>query len=207
MRALRRAVPAALALAMFTAGAAMAQGAPAPAGNKIAYVNPQALFDAAPGRTDAEAQFQKDLQGMQAQTKRMEDSLQVLITDYGKAQATLTAAQRDTRQKAIQTRQAQYQQRAQALEQQASLRRDELMQPIMETVRKALDDIRAEDGYAIILAADPGLILAADKNLDITERVVARLKTMSASRTTTARPAAATGAPVSAPAGVTRPRP
>jgi len=60
-----------------------------------------------------------------------------------------------------------------------------------------LDDIRSEDGYAMIMTGDPQLILSYDKNLDITDRVVARLKTIAAMPTKV-------GAPVSAPAGVTR---
>ena len=57
--------------------------------------------------------------------------------------------------------------------------------------------IRTEDGYAMIISGDPQLILSSDKNLDVTDRVVARLKTIAATPTKV-------GAPVSAPAGVTR---
>ena len=73
------------------------------------------------------------------------------------------------------------------------------MAPIMEQVKKVLDDIRIEDGYAMIINGDPNLILAYDKNLDITDRVVARLKTIAA-RPVAPKP----GVPASAPAGVTR---
>jgi outer membrane protein len=86
----------------------------------------------------------------------------------------------------------------QQLQQQAQQRQNELMAPIMEQVKKVLDDIRLEDGYAMIITGDPNLILSYDKNLDITDRVVARLKTVASTPTKTP------GAPVSAPAGVTR---
>jgi len=80
-------------------------------------------------------------------------------------------------------------------------------------VRKVLEDIRAEDGYALILSSEPGSspILAADKNLDITERVVARLRTVAAAKPAVTPAATApkpvVGAPASAPSGVTRPKP
>jgi Skp family chaperone for outer membrane proteins len=48
--------------------------------------------------------------------------------------------------------------------------------------------------------ADPNLILAYDKNLDITDRVVARLRTVAAN----GKPAAPKPGAVQAPAGVTR---
>jgi outer membrane protein len=68
----------------------------------------------------------------------------------------------------------------------------------MEQVKKVLDDIRTEDGYSMIITGDPNLILSYDKNLDITDRVVARLRTVAST------PNAKPGSPVSAPAGVTR---
>jgi len=76
-------------------------------------------------------------------------------------------------------------------------------------VRKVLEDIRAEDGYAVILSNEPGAspILAADKNLDITERVVARLRTVAATKPATPAATKTVGAPTSAPSGVTRPKP
>lgn len=192
---------AALALA-FLAGAAGIAGAQATA--KIAYVNTAALLDAAPGRTEAEAAFQKETEGYRAQLQKLSDSIQTMIASYQKAEPTLTATQKETRAKAIRTLQEQAQNRQQELQQQAAQRENELMSPIMERVKKVLDDIRLEDGYALIIAGDPSLILSADKNLDITDRVVARLKTSTAGPS---RPAAQPAAPVSAPAGATRPKP
>ena len=197
MRAGIRAAVAAMAVAIGSASA----GAQAPA--KIAFVNTQTIFEQAPGRAEAEQAWNAESGKYQEQLKRMNDSLNTLVESYQKAEATLTAAQKDTRQKAIRSRQEEYQGRAQQLEQQAGSRRDELLQPIMERIQKALDDIRAEDGYAMILnrEASGGMIVSADKNLDITDRVVARLRTMGNA------PVAKPAAPAAGPAGVTRPKP
>jgi outer membrane protein len=194
---------AAVATTVMTAAvlpAAAQQPASAPA-LRIAYVNTQAIFDAAPGRAEAEAQFEKEMGALREQVKRMDDSLNAMVGDYQKNAARLDSATRSRRETAIRTRQDEYRQRASSLEQQLGQRRDALLQPIMERIRTALDQIRAEDGYALILNNDPqgSLIVSADKNLDITERVVARLKTLAANAPA-ARPA--TGAP--APSGVTR---
>jgi outer membrane protein len=185
-------------------GTLAAQQAP----SRIAYVNPQALFDNAPGRAQAESLFTRETAGFRAELSKMSESLTAMVGTYQREEARLTAAQKETRQRAIAAKEDSLRGRQQQLEQQASQRQSELMAPIMESVRKVLEDIRVEDGYAIILSSEPGSspILAADKNLDITERVVARLKTLQATRaaTPTTRP---TGAPTTAPAGVTRPRP
>jgi outer membrane protein len=204
MRTSLRATTLALALSAAATLPAAAQNAPA-SGTRIAYVNTQALLQAAPGRAEAEQAYEREMAGFRDQVKRMSDSLNAMIADYQKVQATLPAAQKETREKAIRSKQEEYQQRSQALEQQAAQRQDALMQPIMENVRKALEDIRSEDGYGIIFSNDAGNspIVVADKNLDITERVVGRLRTMAVAKPATPSPAKPAPAQ-SAPAGVTR---
>jgi outer membrane protein len=199
MRALIRAAVVATSIIVAVATPAAAQQA-AP---KIAYVNTQAIFQTAPGRAEAEAQFEREANTFREQVKRMDDSLNTMVSSYQKVAATLDTATRTRRETAIRTKQDEYRQRASGLEEQLNQRRDALLNPIMERIRQALEQVRTEDGYAMILNNDPqgSLIVAADKNLDITERVVARLRTLAAS-SPAARPA--TGAPVPAPAGVTR---
>ncbi|HYC51973.1 MAG TPA: OmpH family outer membrane protein [Gemmatimonadaceae bacterium] len=199
---------AAIVATMLAAGGSTLAAQQAPV--RIAYVNPQALFDNAPGRAAAESLFTRETAGYRAELSKMSDALTQMVGAYQREEARLTAAQKETRQRAIAAKEDSLRGRQQQLEQQASQRQSELMAPIMESVRKVLEDIRVEDGYAIILSSEPGSspILAADKNLDITERVVARLKTVQATRASTpATQARPTGAPTASPAGVTRPRP
>ena len=178
---------------------------------KIAFVRSQALLETAPGRATAESTFAKELQALEATSKRMQDSLQVMVESYQKAQSTLTAAQKETRETAIRTRQQDYATRQQQMQQQAQSRQAELIAPVIAKVREILEDIRASDGYTVILDLESPsqAVLAYDKNLDITERVIARLKTTPAPAAAAASPAstAKPGAPVAAPAGVTRPKP
>ena len=195
-----------VAILVMAAGSLAAQQQPM----KIAYVNPQALFENAPGRVQAESTFARETAGFRTELTRLGESLQQAIQTYQREQANLTPAQRETRERTLRAREDSLRGRQQQLEEQAARRQGELMAPIMESVRKVLEDIRIEDGYAMILSSEPGQspILVADKNLDITERVVARLKTVSSSRPAT--PASTTrpgGAPTASPSGVTRPRP
>lgn len=204
MRSIVRAVMAVAGLAV--AGRAQAQQSPV----RIAYVNPQALFQFAPGRAQAESTFRKEAEVYRAELSRMGESLQTMLADYQKSESKLTAPEKERRQRVLAAKEDSLRGRQQELEQKASERQSELMAPIMESVRKVLEDIRAEDGYSVILSSDPSLsvILAADKNLDITERVIARLRTMSATRPPATAPAQKPpGAPANAPAGVTRPKP
>jgi len=219
MRLIVRAASLALALAA-TAATARAQAAkpaaPAPAAPaaplKLAYINSQTILAQAPGREAAEKQFESEMATYRQQVQRMGDSLNTMIADYNKQEATLAAAAKETRQKAIREKEEQYQQKTQQLQQQAQQRQVQLVQPIMEQINKVINEIRAQEGYAMILDAgsSAGVIVAADTTLNITDKVIARMKAAGPARA--AAPAAKprgtppAGAPVSAPAGVSRPR-
>src|SRR5688572_32031498 len=207
----RRATKLALVLTAASAAPAFAQaaqGAP-----KIAYIDSKVVMSRAPGRQAAEDLFNKEMEASRTQVQKMGDSLQTMIADYQKVQATLAANVREQREAAIRKKQEDYQTRAGALDQQMQQRQMELVKPIMDQIRKVLDDIRQEDGYAFILDAgsEAGVIVAADRNLDITEKVIARLKPVAAA-SSTARPTTggaakpdstkAPAGPRSTPAGV-----
>lgn len=201
MRSFLRAASATLAALTLTATLGHTARAQQPAGGfRIAFVNMGALLENAPGRVQAESTFARETRGYEDQLKKMSDSLNTMIATYQKQETSLTAAQKEAKQKALRDFQGQLQEKNQQLQQQAQQRQNELMAPIMEQVKKVLDDIRTEDGYAMIITGDPNLILSYDKNLDITDRVVARLRTVAATPTQVPKP----GAPVSSPAGVTR---
>jgi outer membrane protein len=211
MRSILRTAGVVASMLAFTGATAAAQGGGTggTASARIAYVNPQALFQNAPGRVQAESTFRKETENFRTELSKMSDALTAMVSDYQKSESKLTAADKERRQRAIAAKEDTLRGRQQQLEQQAAERQNELMAPIMESVRKVLEDIRVEDGYAMILSSEPGSspILAADKNLDITERVVARLRTVAANRPATPAPKPAAGAPANAPSGVTRPRP
>ncbi|HEX6806519.1 MAG TPA: OmpH family outer membrane protein [Gemmatimonadaceae bacterium] len=213
MRSYVRAALSALAISTLMAGTVLAQGGVVPpttsspsssATPKIAYVNSQKILAEVPGRSDAEAQMQKEMEGYRAEVQKMSDSLNALVSAYNKAEPTLSATAKATRQKDIQTKESAYQQRVQQLEQQAQQRQAELMRPIMQNINKVIEQIRSEDGYAMVFDAgnQSGVVVAADSSLDITAKVIQRLKAAGPISTTPQKPP--TG-PASKPLGAARP--
>src|SRR5690242_21411269 len=68
---------------------------------KIAFVNMTILLDNAPGRTQAESTYGRETRSYSDQQKKMNNSCNTLFTAYQKAEPTLTATQKETRQKAM----------------------------------------------------------------------------------------------------------
>lgn len=195
------AAAAALTLAAVTAGAQAAASAP-----KFAYINSRTVLEQSPAAA-AQTQLQRELQPYEQQVKRMSDSLNAMLGDYTKAQSTLTAAQRETREKAIRDKQAEYAQRTQKLQEDAQRREAAVMQPMMDQIRTVIEDVRKQGGYAMVfdVAQSNGFVVAADKSLDLTDQVVARVKTLRPAAAAAPRTPPAAGA-TAAPAGVTRPK-
>jgi outer membrane protein len=199
MRVLFRASPLLMVLPFVFAASASAQTAAATP-TKIGYINSAMLLQQAPGRAEAEAQFDREVVVYRQQLQRMNDSLTTMMASFDRDAAKLDTTTRNTRAQAIRTREAEYQTRARGLDSTMQARQAQLVKPIMERVQGVIEAIRTEDGYAMILdvGAQASVVVAADKSLDLTERVLARLKSGPA-------PAAPVGA-VPQPAGVTRPR-
>ena len=198
MRVLLRAGILALATSLIIAGTAAAQAPSATAG-KIAYINSAQLLREAPGRAEAEAQFDREVGVYRQQIQRMDDSLRVLVASFERDAPKLDSAARETRRKSVGQREVEYQTRARGLDSTMQARQAQLVKPIMERVQSVIEAIRTEDGYAMIfdVGSQTSVVVAADKKLDLTERVLARLKSQPATP--------ATGA-VPQPAGVTRPK-
>jgi len=200
MRVLFRASSIALATSLMFAGSAAAQTSSSTLPTKIGYINSAAILQQAPGRAEAEAQFDKEVGVYRQQIQRMDDSLKTMMAAFDRDAPKLDSAARQSRRTTIGQREIEYQGRARGLDSTMQARQAQLVKPIMERVQSVIETIRAEDGYAMILdvGAQVSVVVAADKQLDLTDRVLARLKTQG--------PTPVKSTTVPQPAGVTRPK-
>jgi outer membrane protein len=198
MKVIYRACSIALAASLMLVGRAGAQaatGAP-----KIGYINSAVILAQAPGRAEAEAQFDKEVGVYRQQIQRMDDSLKTMMASFDREATKLDSTTREARRRTIGLKEVEFQTRARGLDSTMQTRQAQLVKPIMERVQRVIETIRAEDNYAVILdvGAQVSVVVAADKKLDLTDRVLARLKSQG--------PQPATTSTVPQPAGVTRPK-
>lgn len=198
---------AALVAAVATLGVAPAAHAQA---LKIGFINSQRILAEAPGRAAAESTYNREMGTARQQLQRMDDSLKTMVASYEKDAPSLDSTRRAARGKVIQDREAEFSQRAQQLNEQMQQRQAELAKPLLDQVAQVLDQMRTQGGYAMILdvGTQPSVVVSADKSLDLTEQVLARLKQLGVPRASTApRTGTAPAGPTQTPAGVSRPRP
>ncbi len=197
----------ALLVALVLPAAVIAQAPAASAPPKFAYVDSRAILQRAPGSAAIQAQIAKERSDAQASVSKMQDSLRAMYDGYLKEQSTMTAPAKEQREKSIQAKQAEFDQKVGQMEQDMQKRQYDLIQPMMTQIREVLDAIRNEEHYTFIfdVGNDPGLIVAADKNLDITDRVLGRLKPVTVNVSKTDSSSKAPGATKPVPAGITKP--
>lgn len=200
MRAFVRASFIALAVSLMLGGKTEAQGTAATPPAKIGYINSAVILAQAPGRAEAEAQFDREVGVYRQQIQRMDDSLKTMMAAFDRDAAKLDSATRQSRRTTIGQREIEYQGRARGLDSTMQARQAQLVKPIMERVQSVIETIRAEDGYSVILdvGSQVSVVVAADKKLDLTDRVLTRLRAQS--------PTPASSTTVPKPAGVTRPK-
>jgi outer membrane protein len=75
----------------------------------------------------------------------------------------------------------------------AGAKERELLAPIYDRINRAIEEVRAAEGYALIFDIQAGALAAGDPSLNVTDKVIARLQTQStATAPAPAAPAAGT---------------
>lgn len=150
----------------------------APTGVKIGYVDSRLIMRSAPGFAQAESTYNKEMDGYRAQVQQLQSTFDSLASDFEQSSVMLSPTQRTAKRKELEAKQADLEQQTQDLQQKAAARERELLDPIQQKVNSLIEQIRQEGNYAMIFdAGSPtSSIVAADKTLDLTDRVIARLK-------------------------------
>ena len=146
---------------------------------RIAYVDTRKILEQAPGRPEAEAVLQKEFASLQEQLKQMNDSVIKAFAVYQGLPATTPQAEKDRRLQLMQDRQTVLQQKQREFDAQMTAHQSEMLQPFLDQIKIMLEDLRVEGRWTYILEGGQGAaIVAADRNLDITDRAIAKLRTL-----------------------------
>ena len=143
------------------------------------------------GYTDAQlvvaqmSEYRETLQSLQTLAESGQFEYQQLIqqyqeklADYQKKQALLSDAARQTREQELTTMQGEIQQFLANKEEELKQQEAELMNPLLERVQNAINEVAAEQSLDMVINAQAGgspVLLYADESMDITEVVMARL--------------------------------
>jgi len=145
---------------LMTAGLFLAMSVQA---QKLGYINTADLMEAMPEYTKAIDDLKAYQKTFQDQGQAMIKEYQTKVEAYQKDEATMTDVIKEIKQKEIGDLQNRLQDLNDSMGEKMDAKQKELMQPIMDKARKAIEAVGKENGYQYIYDA-AGLLYAQDSD-------------------------------------------
>lgn len=152
--------------------------AKASAQSKVAHINASDLIEVMPEAKKAQTDLDAYAQGMEKERGALIEEYNKKMQDFDKAsQATppLSDAMKEIKIKEIQEAQKRIQDYEQIARQKINDKQNELMKPILDKARKAIEDTAKEKGYTYVIDNSNGLLLVAPAGDDLLPAVKTKL--------------------------------
>ncbi|MCF8367256.1 MAG: OmpH family outer membrane protein [Bacteroidales bacterium] len=142
---------------------------------KLGHIDFPALIQVMPGQDSINAAYETYAKGLENQLTTMQAELENKQMDYEANQATMSSIIKQTKERELQdlyNRLVEFQKQAQS---DLGNYENELLQPLIEKARKAIDDVAKENGFTYILNSTQGMVLFSETSNDIMPKVKAKL--------------------------------
>ena len=143
--------------------------------SKIAHINTQALLDAMPDTKTAQTTLQTYAQGLEADGKGLVDEYTRKMKDFDSLAASMSDNMKEIKGKEIQDIQRRIEEYRQSADQKIDAKRQEVLKPIYDKARKAIEDVAKEKGYAYVLDSSVGVLLVSPAGDDLLAPVKTKL--------------------------------
>ena len=156
-----------------------AAAVPASAEVKIGYIDTVKIFANYKETIEAEEVYKKEVEGWKKQAEEMEAELARMNEEIQSQSLMLSAEKLQEKKLARDQKLKEYQKFMQETfgENGAAARRNkELTEPIVEKINVVIGKVAEEEGFTLVLDSSQGVIVYADKEIDITDKIIERLK-------------------------------
>ena len=142
---------------------------------KLGHINSNELMQIMPGRDDAQATLQKEVDDLQNTLKTMQSELETRYNDYMAKESQMSDLIKQTKQRELQDMGSRIEEFQKNAQQQLQDREQELLKPIIDRARKAIEDVAKENNYTYIFDAGVGTLLYSQDSADIMPLVKKKL--------------------------------
>ena len=142
---------------------------------KLGHINSNDLMQIMPGRDSAQTVLQAEVAELEETLKSMQAEAEKRYNDYVANQAGWTELIRNTKQREIQDMAARIQEFQENAQQQLQEREQDLLKPIIDRAKKAIEEVAKEGGYSYILDAGTAAVLYSQDSDDIMPQVKKKL--------------------------------
>lgn len=145
---------------------------------KIGFIDSEKIFAAYKGTSQAQTEFNNDIQKWTKELETKKQELQNMVDEYQNQSLILSEAKRREKEEEIQSKRSEldsFNQEIWGPNGRVAQRNEQLTKPIVEKIREVLSDIGQTEGFSIVFDATDGNVVYADHALDLTDRVIERL--------------------------------
>jgi outer membrane protein len=146
---------------------------------KIAYIDSDRIFSEYSKTQEAQASFNREVQELSRTAREKKTEIDERQRKLDQQSPMLSEAKRDQETQALQQKISDYEtfiQKNWGPGGDISKLNEDYLRPIVDRVHKIVADIGNNEGYQLILDAANGNVVYGDKTLDLTDRVLTRLK-------------------------------
>ena len=143
--------------------------------NKFGYINSDELIQLMPETKTADEELQTFTKSLQSQLQAMDAELQKTFQEYQNNIDTYDPLVKKDKESEIQSLQKRMQEFEQNAQQALQSKQQELLNPILQKTRQAIEDVANEGDYTYIFEKSLGGILYAKESENILEKVKKKL--------------------------------
>ena len=144
--------------------------------NKFGYIDSQELLLLMPERKKAEEEVQTFAKSLESQLQAMTAEYQQSVQEYQANEATYTDLVKQDKVTEITGLEQRIQSFQQNAQQALQSKEQELLEPILQKARKAIEDVASEGDYTYIFDKSVGSILYVKESENILDKVKKKLK-------------------------------
>ncbi len=126
---------------------------------KLGHIDSQALLQSMPERAEAEKKVQDFAKSLETTLKTMTTEYQAKLADYQTKEAAMTKTEKETVEGEIMQLQQRIQDYQTSAQEKIQKQQAELLQPLIDKAKKAIEDVGKEGGFTYVLDSSVGVTL------------------------------------------------
>lgn len=142
---------------------------------KFGHVDAQAILLDLPERAEAQAEIEMQAAQYEQEMLRMQEDLQTRFADYQSKQESWPAAIREQKERELQALDQGLQEFGATVQNELAGAEQELLLPMIERVRQAIEEVGAENGFTYLFDTSSGGTVYNGGGEDVSAKVKAKL--------------------------------
>lgn len=148
---------------------------PALAQQKFGHIDTAELVELMPEKTQAENNLKDLAKELEGQLKLMAAEYETKVGDFQKSEKSMTETLRNTKVKEITDMEKRIQEFQGSAQQELQKKEEELMAPLIDKIKKAIEAVAKEKGYTYVFDESMGVLLYAAESENIMADVKKKL--------------------------------